>query len=235
MLAVTAISARLSTDVNAAQQHMICQPISKSLVPGFYARSLPHGPNDHTVELRFFLSQAEVEDVERRRQAVQGNVFSLYLGLEAEVAGLQTFNEVVHGQTPEPTPWPIHYGLFSRVLPFWTTQISPLSVQIDQSRWVSDVLPGLGYDRLRLVEMRFPPALPDHGNAAAQFDKARRALDGRRYGDAIQECRGLLNMWEKLYRATRQRRLAEVVGDERSWDAQDGAGFWTCCGRRLET
>ena len=34
-LAVSSLSARLSTDTNASPHQMICQPISQSLVPGF--------------------------------------------------------------------------------------------------------------------------------------------------------------------------------------------------------
>ncbi len=96
-----------------------------------------------------------------------------------------------------------------------------MSVQIDQSHWVDNVLPGLGYDRLRLLDLSFPPPLPDHSNAAAQFDRARGALDQRRYGDCIQECRGLLNMWERQYGATDQQRIAEKIAQERQWPDND--------------
>jgi hypothetical protein len=220
-LAVCSLSAMLSTDMNALPHQMICQPISKSLVPNFYARSIPHGPHDHRVELRFFLTLAEVEDVELRRHAAGGDVFTLYLGLEVVVAGLRNFNTYGPGQAPEPTPWDVRYGIFSDVRPFWTAQVSPVWVQIEQSTWVRDVLPGLGHDRVRLIEMTLPPPLPEHTSAAAQFDRARRALDERRYGACISECRGLLNMWELQLRATSKRRVAEVVGDDRSWPAGD--------------
>jgi hypothetical protein len=148
-------------------------------------------------------------------------VFQLYLGLDPIVAGMKTFNSFGPGQAPEQTAWDIQYGMFSQVLPFWTVHIEPVWVQIEPSTWIRDILPGLGYDRLRLLELTFPPPLPDHTSAAAQFDKARRAFDERRYGDCIQECRGLLNMWEKQYRATSKRRVAEVVADERQWPAND--------------
>jgi hypothetical protein len=147
----------------------------------FNARSIPHGPVDHTVQLRFLLSPAEVEDLERMRHA-GGDVFALYCGLDLVVAGLKTFNEVRPGQAPEPTPWDLNFGLFSQVMPFWTTRVQPVGVQMEQSTWVRSVLPGLGYDRVRLLELTFPPPLPDNGRAARQFDRARQALDGRRYG-----------------------------------------------------
>lgn len=220
-LAVSSLSAWLSTDMNASPQQTICQPVSKSLVPNFNVRSIPHGPHDHTVQLRFFLSLAEVEDVEQRRHAVGSDVFTLYLGLEVIVAGLQNWNSFGPGQPPKPTPWEVEYGIFSDVRPFWTSQVSPVWIQMEQSSWVRNVLPGLGYDRVRLIEMTLPPPLPGHASAAAQFDRARRALDERRYGACISECRGLLNMWEKQYRSTSKRRVAEIVGDDRSWPAGD--------------
>jgi hypothetical protein len=111
--------------------------------------------------------------------------------------------------------------MFSQVLPFWTQRVDPVWMQIEQSTWVRNVLPGLGYDRLRLLELTFPPPMPGHGSAAAQFDKARRALDERRYGDCIQECRGLLNMWEKQYGATSKQRIAEIVAGDRQWADDD--------------
>ena len=141
-LAVCSVTAWLSTDMTAMPHQMICPPTSRSLIPGLYAHSFPSGPTDHTVELRFFLSQVEVEDIEQRRHAVNDGLFQMYLGLEVVVAGVEIFNSFGPGQAPKPTPWPVQYGLFSRMLPFWTTQVSPVWVQIEQSRWVREVLPG---------------------------------------------------------------------------------------------
>lgn len=221
MLAVCSLSARLCGDANAMPHHMLCQPVSMSLVSNFNARSIPHGPNTFTVDLRFFLSPAEVEDFEQRRHDARSDVVFLYLGLELVVAGLHTYNTYGPGQAPEPTPWNVQYGMFSDVRPFWNARVDPVWVQIEQSSWVRNVLPGLGYDRVRLIELTLPPPLPGHGSTAAQFDRARRALDERRYGDCISQCRGLLNMWEKDVGATTKRRIAEIVGDDRSWPAGD--------------
>jgi hypothetical protein len=111
--------------------------------------------------------------------------------------------------------------MYSELRPFWNARVDAVWVQVEQSTWVRNVLPGLGYDRLRLVELTFPPALPGHSNAAAQFDKARRALDERRYADCVRECRGLLNMWEKHYATTSKRRVAEVIAADRQWPVGD--------------
>jgi hypothetical protein len=221
MLAITEITGRLCPDQNAFPQNALCARQTESLTNGFPVRSLPHGSSDHTVQLRFSLTSAEVEHLEALRHSSKSDAFCLYLGLDATVSGLRTHNEVVPDVEQEPSPWDMNLGLYSEVLPFWDSRIDVTMIQVEQSRWVRDVLPGLGHNRIRLLEMTFPPPLPDHTSAAAQFDKAKRALDERRYGDCILGCRGLLNMWEKQFGTTAKRRIAEVVADDRGWPAGD--------------
>jgi hypothetical protein len=222
MIAVCWLRAQLSTEQNVFPHMAICQPISESLTSGFHAHSSPDRTLDHTVQLRFFLTQAEVEDVEQRRHATNSDVFVLYLGIEPMVAGIKSYNRYGTAASPQETPWDPRFGMFSEVLPFWTASISaPVRIEIEQSTWLRDVLPGLGYDRSRLIELTFPPPLPDHTSAASQFDKAKRALDERRYDDCIQECRGLLNMWEKQLGASSKVRLADMVSEDRGWLESD--------------
>ena len=215
------LQARLSRVQNAAFYHQVCAPVTESLMAGFPARSLPAGTMKHKVWQRFFLTQAEVTDLELHRQPGSGEVFTLYLDVEPTVAAIETFN----GQGPDGTwqesPFESSFGLHARLQPFWNAGIAQLTIQIEPSAWVRDVLPGLGYDRLRLMELTFPPPLPDHPSAARQFDKARIALDERRNWACIQECRGLLNMWEKQYGATLKKRLADQVAADRGWPAAD--------------
>jgi len=80
-----------------------------------------------------------------------------------------------------------------------------------------EVLPGLGYDRVRSVEIVLPPPLPGNGPAAAEFDRARQALDKRRYADCAASCRGILKLWEQQYGASKTERLAHVVARARGW------------------
>ena len=221
MIAVTSIKATLSTDPNATPNHALCEPTTESLVAGFPVRSFPESRPEHTVQLRFSLSTSDIEYLEALRQQSQSDVFTLYIGLETAIAGLKVHNETIPGVEPKQTPWDRNLGLFSEVLPFWQSQIETTVMNIESSTWIRSVLPGLGHDRRRLIEVGFPPPLPDHANAAVQFDKARRALDERRYGDCIQECRGLLNMWEKQFGATAKNHLAKVIGVERGWPIGD--------------
>jgi hypothetical protein len=233
---VTWLGATLSTDQNASPRGAICQPVSVNPTNGFHINSISQVSTDRTIELRFFLSSLEVELIEQKRQAAPNDGLELYLGVDLAVAGVQLFNRVEPGKQAPELPWGTQYGLFSQVFPFWNSQVHPIRVEVEQSKWSRDVLPGLGYDRLRLMELVFPPALPGHPSAAKQFDQARRAIDQRRYGDSVLACRGLLNMWEKQFGATKKNLVADVIASARGW--QDGTFAVTCstrCGRRSAT
>jgi hypothetical protein len=222
MMAVTRVEATLTADQHGMPRDALCSSVVKDLTSGFQVRSLPSGTSDTTIELRFPLTNAEAQHVELLRHESRQSTFVLYLGVEASVAGMRTYNQMGSGSSPGDSPWEMNYGMFSQLFPFWTCQITPVQVRIEQSTWIERVLPGLGYDRTRLLELTFPPPLADHMSAAQQFDKAKRALDERRYGDCIQECRGLLNMWEKQYGAGgKQKRLADVIAGDRTWPEND--------------
>lgn len=220
-IAVVGMHARLSSVQNASFYHPVCAPVTESLMAGFPVRSLSSGTMKHTVWLRFSLTHAEVTDLELRRHGNAGEVFALYLDVEPVVAVIATLN----GQGPDgawqESPFEPSFGMHAQLQPFWNASIAQLPIQIEPSTWVRDVLPGLGYDRLRLMEVTFPPPLPEHPSASAQFDKARLALDQHRYWACIQECRGLLNMWEKQYAATKAKWLADLVAVDRGWPADD--------------
>jgi hypothetical protein len=218
---VATIWVRGSLLTQAMPRSLVTHPMTEMLMEGFPARSLPHGATDHTVQLRFFLTPSELEALERHRHAASSDPFTLYLAVEAVVAGLRTHNQINPGQPAEASAWDHSFGLVSEVLPFWNTRIDPVWVGIEQSTWIRDVLPGLGYDRSRLIEIDFPPPLPDHPSAAAEWDKARRAFDERRYGDCVSECRDVLSMWNRQLGASKTRPLATVIAEKRGWPADD--------------
>jgi hypothetical protein len=232
MLALCWLRGRLSRDRHALPHATIGEPATELLFNEFPARSLPDGSLDHTIPLRFYLTPGDVEELERRRHAVPSDIFTLHLGLDAVVAGLKTYNQapIRPGAGAERSPWPMDFGMISQVFPFWRTNISPVMISIEHSSWVR-LLPGLGYDRRRLLEMWFPPPLPDHPSAASEWDKARRALDEQRYSDCVSECRDLLAMWQTQLQATKSRPVAAVIADKHRWPATDGRrafldGLW---------
>ena len=220
-LALGSLRASLSTTENFAPQTIVSSPVAELPVYNFPVRSFPSGSLDHQITLRFVLSAAEVETLEANRHATRGEVFTLYLKVDAIIGVLTTHNEVPGGTEPIPTPWDFNYGMFSEFAPFWNTEIGLVRFSVEQSTWVRDVLPGLGYDRRRLIELNFPPPLPDHKSAAKEWDKARNAFDGQRYGDCISECRDLLAMWGRQLGATKARPLARVIAERGNWTATD--------------
>jgi hypothetical protein len=191
--------------------------------PAFRVTSPSAGQGTSLVELRFFLTQAQVEDLERRRHASRGDVFNLYLRLEPTVIGLKILTGRRAGAPPAPRIWKTKYGDSAELAVFLTAHpIEALPVDVETSTWVRRVLPGLGHDRVRLIEVALPPALPEQPNAAVEFDKANAALDARRYDDSIAACRGLFLMWAKQLGATRTQPVATVVSNRLGWTEADG-------------
>lgn len=225
-LAIGRLRALLGTDQNVRAATAICPPAGEGLVggpSGFRVHSKPSSQRDDQIELRFFLTPAQVEDLERRRHAAGTDVFYLWLAIEPTVVGLKNFNVPHPGQPTTSRIWDAKYGMYAELAVFWTAnQPSALRVDVETSTWVRNVLPGLGYDRLRLVEVTLPPPLPDQPSAAAEFDKAKAALDTRRYEDCVAACRGLLAMWRHGVGATDGKRLADVVAERLGWADDDG-------------
>ena len=215
MIAIISLTASLGARPNASPAQVLAQPVTRQLLSGFRVAS-QRFKHEYTEDLRFILTQAEVEDLEALRHDTGTDEFTLHLDLDLVVAAIKSGNK-----QESDSPWDHRFGMFAEVYPFYTARVQPLQINIEQSTWVNKVLPGLGYDELRLVELTFPPSLPDDKSAAGQFDQAKRALDQRRYGDCIKECRGLLNMWEKQYKTTKERHLAEVIAAARSWPEND--------------
>ncbi|MHB8491403.1 MAG: hypothetical protein ACYDA6_04200 [Solirubrobacteraceae bacterium] len=232
-IALLWLRARLTTE--AAPNTPIGPPTTELLLHEYPVRSFPSGSAEHTIQLSFSLTAAEVEELERRRHALPGDAFALRLELDAVSAGLTTHNQIPHtaeAQAGEQAlPWGYEYGMVTQLHPFWRTNIQPVPFNVEQSTWIRDVLPGLGYDQARLIEVRFPPPLPEHRSAAREWDKAQRALDERHYDDAVEECRDILAMWEKQLGATSKRRVAAVIAEQRRWAGDDARiafidGLW---------
>lgn len=73
------------------------KPVSYPLVEGFPARSFPSSSGDHRFSLRFFLTAAELEALERHRHAQNTDPFQLYVGITGILAGIQTHNTMEPG------------------------------------------------------------------------------------------------------------------------------------------
>lgn len=227
MLAIPSLTAYLHLgDINNAA-HRIGAPAIADLLRGLPVRSLPSGSDLYVIELRFQLSLPTVFRIEAYRHASSEDVLTFALRLDAPLVWVNdTYGEYrvsPHQQVATPTDDPFQglFGLHSRFSYFWSSDIDALLVRIEPSVWISQVLPGLGVDNIRLVEVVFPPGLPDVGNAARVFDEALSAFHARRYEDCIGKCRGIVQAWNRQLSASKKQRLPELVGDTQMWPADD--------------
>ena len=223
MLAVTELRASLYTQQHTPPTALACQPVSVGLTKGFVAWSMSNGTTgSNPVELRFFPSASDIELLERLRHTAPTGPFNLFLKLDPVVAGLRNFNEQQPGRETVVGPWDDpRLGMYAELYVFWTSTIDTVPLAIEHTTWIERVLPGLGYDQRRLLEVALPPPLPNHGSAASEFDKAKRALAERRYADCVAACRGLIVIWEHALGSTRDRRVASVVAERLGWESTD--------------
>ncbi len=175
----------------------------------------------NSAELRFFLSTQNVAELEVRRRSNAMEPLVLYLKLEPVLAAAIHLNESRPGEDLPKSEYDFRFGMHSQVVPFWTSTIATLWVRIERTTWTEKVLPGLGHDRVRLVEVTLPPHLPDHGSAAQEFDRAKRSLDELRSAECVAACRGVIGIWEKTLGAGPKMHLAEVVATRLGWAPND--------------
>jgi hypothetical protein len=184
---------------------------------GMPLRTVPGGPTSHRVDLRFGITQRQIEYLEDARRSTRRETFALSLSLEGSIVWLRrTYDD----DEMRAAGWPGNIGLASESLPFWYTGIEGLGLEVEQSSWVRNVLPGLGHDRVRLIEVDLTQ-MPEQGITAERFDEAIREFDEGRYADCIATCRDIRYGWEQALEATKQRPIAKVVAEQLSWPDAD--------------
>jgi hypothetical protein len=198
---------------------------SLNLMENMPCRSVPGGSSSHTPVLYFDLTHEQIQALERARHDGPTGRFSLYLRFQGTLAWLRhTGNS--QGISPGEVStigedgWSPSAGMFSEMRLFWNTTIPDLRIEVEPSVWVDNVLPGLGYDTVRLVEIHLD-GMPEKGIFLAQFDKARHKYEMRDYEGCIQDCRGIQNAWEKALGASRNKVIAKVLSDRLGWPETD--------------
>lgn len=221
VVALVRLVATLSTAEHSPDS-VVGSPASCDLTDGFPCRSVEWGETSHRLDLPFVLTPYQVAMLEACRHAAPSETFVLHLRLEGTVAGVRASNEVSPGGAAEDeSPWETGLGMYTQLFPFWQSRIDPLRLEVELSTWVRDVLPGLGLDRSRLVEVAFPPALSGGESAAREWDKAREAFDARRYRDCIERCRGVIRLWVDVLDASTKRPVATIIAERQGWPNGD--------------
>ena len=220
-LVLTEVSCALKLDNNPGAANQIGFAIHLNLIGNMIYKSLPNSPATNDLQLCFNLTQEQVKRLEDAREATHQEPFTLYLEIKGVLAWVAGTGNSVNAHQPKPSTLrgeilPLEFGMYSELIPFWNTSIGVLRIALESTTWVK-VLSGLGYDRIRLVEINLSQ-MPKAGFVASQFDKARSYLDDGRYEECIAACRGIKNAWEKRLNPTRAKgktvvkALAERLG-----------------------
>jgi hypothetical protein len=231
MLALTHLTGHLNLGDEHNPGSEVGMPARLDFIPGFYARSLPEGQVKFTTEFRFQLSPIAVHRIEAARHASSGSVFEMRIRCDAALAWIRKTGGVIQpspggGGTVDATdPFQLKFGMHSELSYFWTVEVRTLRIQMEQSAWISNVLPGLGIDTVRLVEMTFPPKFPP-GSSAKTFDEALLAFNGKRYDECVAKCRGIVSGWNKSLGATKARPMGMAIASRQGWKKDDARIEW---------
>jgi hypothetical protein len=232
MLALTYLIGHLHIGDANNPSTQVGWPARMEFIPGFHARSLPEGKSEHYAELRCQMTPISVERLESSRHGGSDSPFELQLRCEGAVAWIRTtWGEMQpsHGRAgtvDAADPFHMQFGLHSQLSYLWTVKIDTLRIQVEPSAWIANVLPGLGIDRLRLLEVAFPPTLPGGANSAKAFDDALRAFNTRHYEECIGKCRAIVAAWNKKLRATKAQPIGVIVAVGHGWSSEDARIAW---------
>jgi len=223
MLALASLSCALylsppGPDASSTQVKLVGQPIAIDLTnrnEHYNVRSIGSSPLQ--AHARIPLTEAAVAQLERHRHE-QGGDFTAVARFGASVVWLaETGNSQHFGEPETPAlenPFPSAFGMLSTVAYFWTVSVEDLDVRIPASHWVEHILPGLGLNRLRLVEVMLPEAadsLPEQ--IITYFDTARHSFDLGHYRPSMLELRDMRNATETALGATAKRRVADIIAE----------------------
>jgi hypothetical protein len=191
------------------------------LRPGMHVVSVPDYSPSNGVDLRFVLTPAAVEEMDRHRHASGGSL-QLCVGFKTVLAWVRAYNEVVPGAPGDPKiPFAPLYGMLADTTIFWSSQVGDLVFAVEQSTWVDKVLPNVGHDDVRLIEVRLPIEMDD-ADARAAFGRQLRNLDTGAYHQSVAASRALLHAWEKRLGALpKNRPVAQVIAESEGWAPDD--------------
>ena len=99
----------------------------------------------------------------------------------------------------------------------WQAAIGTLSIDTSAMKWTENILPNMGYDYYRLVEVTLPSSntlVPEQ--AIKYFNQAKKAYDERNYPECLRVCRLALEEIEK-HLQVRDHLLGTAVTKKLGW------------------
>jgi hypothetical protein len=222
MLALASLSCSLylsppGPEVSSTQIKLVGQPVAIDLTNGkeqFIIRSISKFPAQ--VQARIPLTGANVAQIERHRH--EHGAFTAVGRFSADVVWFVEIGNSQHLGGPETppleNPFSTEFGILSTLAHFWTASVEDLDISIPASVWVDKILPGLGLNRLRLVEVMLPE---EAGSLSEQiinyFDTARRSFDLGHYRPSMLQLRDMRHATEAALGAVKGRRVADIIAE----------------------
>ena len=184
----------------------------------FLAASKTNGETAFGHEVRFPLTPANIEQMEQHRHQAPDKGFEGNLAFRAQVVWVSGIGNGI--QTPgqrDPlaiasSPFETGIGPFYTVAPFGQATVSEARFRIAVSEWVDKVLPGIGYNRVRLIEVnlaKLTDLVPE--KVITYLNEAFHNFDLGRYRESISSARDVRHALEDSLGATTNRPIADVV------------------------
>lgn len=220
-LAITRLWCTLNLDKSSDASTQIGPPIPVLTNRAFVATSPPpSGDRKELEHLRFPIPLAALHFIEERRLTTPNHEFVANLLFRATIVWVSgSGNTIEELQGTEPRTIPnnpfasmMNMGMLYTIAPLHEVRIDPLQVRVPASIWVTNVLPGLGYARVRLIELVLPRAndvVPE--DVIKNLDEAFSLYDAGQYRDAITRCRQARTDLERSLGASREYPIADVV------------------------
>lgn len=220
MITLTELTYSLHSGSPTAEHNQLGPSARINLMVGFSYRSTTNGPSTGFTSVRLPVGAALLTSLENQRLRHPEHAVSAYLHLQPTLAWLEQTGNVMPDEYGEHPFRGEQTGPFSQLSYFWYPQAGDLAIQISASDWVQNVLPGLGHNQARFVEITLPTAAGLFPEAILEYyDAARRHLDLGNYREAIASCRDIRNTIEGHLGATRANPIGTVVADRLGFPA----------------
>jgi len=211
LLVITELTCSLHLASPASEQNQLSLAQTVNLLYGFNCRAVPGGPFRGQVQVRIPLNQALLTQLERQRALDPEHAFEAVLRVKPTIAWLEQTGNTTPDEYGEHPFKNQQFGPFSRLAYFWYPQVADLAMRVPASVWTQQVLPGIGYEQVRSVEIRLPTSGLLPAEILGYYDTARRHFDLGNYREAVAGCRDVRNAVERHLAAKAAHPVGAIV------------------------
>lgn len=223
-IGILSLTAQLSQNEVDFPTQRLGQPTSVSFLETVMPKTLSQAPSKDRIEVVLFLPTLIFDQIDHLKLSNRADTFALFLHVRLAVAWLRDpkkspdrrGSKALQGVVP-----PATYGQVSEVLPFLDAKVRPVRLEIDKGVWAKKILSGVGYDRVRFLELRFPQGTQEGEKPTREFDDALQALNSGRFDDCIAKCRSIVNARRQMLGATKAEPVALRIAKLAQWPEAD--------------